>query len=125
MKAVRMFAGILVCIVCCVCFTGCEFIEEIERLTIEDIAVGEVKDGTYEGEQSNVPVTARVEINVKDGRITDIILLGHSHGPGHGADEIIDRVMEKQSLKVDAVTGATYSSKVVLKAIEKALRRGV
>ena len=30
-----------------------------------------------------------------------------------------------QSLQVDAVTGTTYSSKVVLKAIESALRQGL
>jgi uncharacterized protein with FMN-binding domain len=125
MTAVRIFVCILLGIVCCIGFTGCEFIEEIEKLTIEDIAVHDVKDGTYEGAQSNVPVTARVKVTMRDGRITDITLLGHSHGPGHGADEILDRVIQKQSLEVDAVTGATYSSKVILKAMEKALTQGM
>jgi uncharacterized protein with FMN-binding domain len=122
---VKRVAIILVCITASLYFMGCDFIEEIEKLTIEDITVRDVKDGTYEGDQSNVPVTAKVRVTVKEGRITDIELLGHSHGPGHGADEILDRVMAQQSLKVDAITGATYSSKVVLKAIEKALKQGM
>lgn len=36
---------------------------------------------------------------------------------------INDWVIEKQSLKVDLVSGATASSKVILKAIEKALNK--
>lgn len=118
-------AIVLACIAAFFIFAGCEAIEEIEKLTIEDVSIRAVADGTYEDAQSNVPVTARVKVTVKDGRITDVELLGHSHGPGHGADDITGRVMEKQSLKVDAVTGATYSSKVVLKAIEKALKQGM
>jgi uncharacterized protein with FMN-binding domain len=34
-------------------------------------------------------------------------------------------VIEAQSLSVDAVSGSTYSSKVVLKAIELALKKGL
>lgn len=124
MSAVRTVAIILVCIAAGFYFTGCEAIEEIEKLTIEDISIHAVGDGDYKGSQDNFPVTAEVLVTVKDGRITEIKLLGHSHGPGHGADEIVERVIAKQSLKVDAVTGASYSSKVVLKAIEKALKQG-
>jgi uncharacterized protein with FMN-binding domain len=65
-----------------------------------------------------------VRVSVRDGRITEIKLLRHSHGPGHGADAIVDRVVASQSLRVDAVSGASYSSKVVLKAIETALNQG-
>ena len=34
-------------------------------------------------------------------------------------------VMEAQSLKVDVVTGATTTSKALLKALENALKKGV
>lgn len=37
-------------------------------------------------------------------------------------DEIISRVLNQQTLGVDVVTGATASSKAVLKAIENALK---
>ena len=124
MPAIKRVVIIMVCIAALFYFTGCEAIEEIEKLTIEDISIRAVGDGDYKGAQDNFPVTAKVLVTVKDGRITGIKLMGHSHGPGHGADEIVGRVIEKQSLMVDAVTGATYSSKVVLKAIEKALTQG-
>jgi len=61
---------------------------------------------------------------VHGGAVTDIVLVRHFHGPDHGAEEILGRVVEAQSLRVDAVSGSTYSSKVVLAAIETALRKG-
>jgi uncharacterized protein with FMN-binding domain len=62
---------------------------------------------------------------VSAGRITEIVMLSHTHGPNHGADAILPRVVEAQSLVVDAVSGSTYSSKVVRKAIEIALKKGL
>jgi uncharacterized protein with FMN-binding domain len=103
---------------------GCANLKKIEALTVEDVPVASVKDGDYQAEQDYIPVTAKVRVSVRDGRITEIKLLRHSHGPGHGADAIVDRVVASQSLRVDAVSGASYSSKVVLKAIETALNQG-
>ena len=103
---------------------GCANIRKIEALTVEDVPIRTVRDGDYEAEQSFLPVTAKVRVSVRGGRLTDIRLLSHMHGPGHGADAILERVLASQSLGVDAVSGATYSSKVVLKAIETALNQG-
>jgi uncharacterized protein with FMN-binding domain len=104
---------------------ACANLKEIDQLTIQDIKVREVKDGEYQASQNNFPVTAKVAVSVKDGRITEIRLLAHLHGKDHGADAILERVLAVQSLLVDAVSGASYSSKVVLKAIESALRKGL
>ena len=104
---------------------GCHFTEKINALTVENVAPSMVKDGTYEGAESILPVSADVRVTVAAGRITSIAMISSSHGPGHGADAILDRVVAKQSLEVDAVSGATYSSKVVRKAIENALEKGV
>jgi uncharacterized protein with FMN-binding domain len=103
---------------------GC-FVDDIQKLVVSDISPTAVRDGTYEGEQMNNPITAKVEVVVTAGAITAIKLLDHSHGPGHGADAITDRVIAAQSLDVDVVSGATLSSKVILKAIETALAKGM
>jgi uncharacterized protein with FMN-binding domain len=91
-------------------------------MVVQDVPLSAVADGTYWGAQRNFPVTAKVEVTVQAGRITDIRLRRHFHGPGHGAETILAQVLSAQSLQVDAISGATYSSKVVLKAIETALR---
>jgi uncharacterized protein with FMN-binding domain len=104
---------------------SCAFVQKIDKLVIQDIAMSQVKDGAYEGAESILPVSAKVRVTVSAGRITGITMLSHSHGPNHGADAILPRVIEAQSLQVDAISGATYSSKVVRKAIENALRPGL
>jgi uncharacterized protein with FMN-binding domain len=42
----------------------------------------------------------------------------HLDGP---VDEITSRIIEHQSLSVDVVSGATATSKAILKSVEKAL----
>ena len=104
---------------------GCGFDVKINKLVIENVDPARVKDGIYRGVERILPVTASVRVTVSGGRITDIALVSHLHGPDHGADAILPRVIEAQSLQVDAVAGATYSSKVVRKAIERALTKGL
>ena len=121
MKWLRLaLAGVVIF----VALGGCAFVQKINKLMIENVPVQQVKDGTYEGSTLIFPVTASVRVTVSGGKITNIVMLSHGHGPGHGADAILPRVIAAQSLEVDAVSGATYSSKVVLKAIETALKKG-
>lgn len=103
---------------------GCAFSQKINSLAIEDVEVGKLADGTYKGSVFILPVTASVRVTVSAGRIADVVMLFHTHGPDHGADAILPRVVAAQSLGVDAISGSTYSSKVVLKAIETALKKG-
>lgn len=104
---------------------GCKELQEISALEIRDIDLSAVADGSYEWLQDHKFVTARVRVTVAGGRIEAIELLEHEHGPKHGGEAIIGRVLEKQSLAVDAVTGSTGSSKVILKAVESALAQGL
>ena len=55
-------------------------------------------------------------------RISSIELVKHIHSRGSQAEAIIDKVIEAQSLDVDAISGSTYISMVILRAIEDALR---
>jgi uncharacterized protein with FMN-binding domain len=81
-------------------------------------------DGVYTGSYSVFPVSAKVSVTAKDHRITAIDLVEHKNGQGAGAEAIPGEVLKAQSLQVDSVSGATYSSKVILKAIENALLGG-
>lgn len=115
----------LACAAALLALGGCAFVEKIEKLTIENIAPVDVKDGTWVGSVIIPPVTAKVRVTVSAGRITDIAMLSHMHGPDHGAEAILPRIIAAQSLQVDGVSGSTYSSKVVRKAIETALKKGL
>jgi len=79
-------------------------------------------DGAYEGEHSFV----KVRVTIKDGKMSDVEILRHGGGGKKYADMIntlTDKVVEEQSTSVDAITGATVSSKNFKKAVDNALKK--
>ena len=96
-------------------------LERLEDMEIKKIDLSRVADGTYTGSCQVFPVSAEVRVTVKDGRIASIKLVEHKNGRGTAAEIITDRVVRAQTSEVDIISGATYSSKVILKAIENAL----
>lgn len=98
-----------------------ELNEAYANLVINDVDLSQVADGVYSGSFDLRIVAADVEVEVQGGRIESIEIVRHSHGQGAAGEAVTERVLETQSLGVDAVSGATMSSKVILKAIENAL----
>jgi uncharacterized protein with FMN-binding domain len=82
-------------------------------------------DGAYQGRYDGGMVKASVEVTILTGIIRRIDILDHECGLGRPAEAIVNDVVAAQSLDVDAVAGATYSSMVILKAIEMALTPGI
>ena len=50
---------------------------------------------------------------IYNNRITNIEIIKHINGQGGPAEVIINDIMEYQSLLVDDIAGATYSSRVL------------
>ena len=96
-------------------------LEALKDMEVAKVDLNTVEDGVYSGSYSAFPVSAEVNVTVKDHKITEIDLIKHDNGQGTPAEVIPGRVVEAQSLQVDSVSGATYSSRVILKAIEDAL----
>lgn len=96
-------------------------LNKLVQMPISNVAIERVDDGIYEGNYSVFPVTVKLNVTVKGHRITEILILEHINGQGGKAEAIADQVIEKQSLQVDIISGASYSSKVILKALENAL----
>jgi len=96
-------------------------LESLKYIEIPEVDISEIEDGVYSGSYTTTPVSAEVSVTVKDHIITDIQIIKHINGQGAPAEIITDRVIESQSLQIDSVTGATYSSKVILCAINNAL----
>lgn len=89
------------------------------------VVPGELADGWWEGEASSFPNSALVLVAVQAGRIVDVELVAHGGSwIGHRANRAIPtRMVEQQSTAVDAVTGATNSSHVIMNAAEAALEK--
>jgi uncharacterized protein with FMN-binding domain len=98
-----------------------DYDKKINNMVISDVDLTKIADGTYEGKCEIYPITVEVKVSIEDHKIVSIDLVKHVNGKGAKAEVITDRVIEKQSLNVDTIAGATGSSKVILKAIENAL----
>ncbi len=109
--------------------------QELQVLTIGDIDFTRLRDGTYIGEYIGTKGSSRnatVEVTISNGGVTKItILKGALDSDGNSVeltggmtiDSLFQRVLESESLQVDAISGATLTSKAHLKALENALKR--
>ncbi|MCX7773241.1 MAG: FMN-binding protein [Clostridia bacterium] len=98
---------------------------QVSEITINPVDLSKVKDGAYDGHSEVIWVSADVKVTVADHSITAVQLVNHKNGRGKPAEVIPEQVVKAQSLEVDIVSGATTSSKVILKAIENALSKGL
>lgn len=96
-------------------------LDYLANVDIIDVDLTEIEDGNYTGEFACFPVTAIVEVEVLNHEIISITIIRHQNGQGEEAEIIIEDVIEAQSLEVDSIAGATYSSKVIVLAIKTAL----
>lgn len=96
-------------------------LDKLTNETFAEIDLSKIPDGTYSGKYSTFPVLAEVEVLIENGQINTIKILKHNNGKGEDAEGIINEVIEEQRIDVDIVSGATYSSVVIKKAIENAL----
>ncbi len=100
------------------------FLKAAGALTVGDVDVSQVPDGTYSGSYDVFHVKASVEVRVEGGRITAIQLVDSgrmANETQQEVQEIFDEVLGEQSLDVDISSGASVSKKVSLKAVEEAL----
>jgi uncharacterized protein with FMN-binding domain len=97
--------------------------ESVSKLTYEDIDILSIMDGAYIGECNVDFIYSKVKVIVKDGKITKIDLLEHKNEHGSTAEKITNDIIKEQRIDVDAVSGATNSSKVIKKAVENAFKK--
>ncbi|MCF7932498.1 MAG: FMN-binding protein [Acholeplasmataceae bacterium] len=96
-------------------------IEEMMKITLTDPDLMELEDGTYEGSYGSIPIAVKVTVTIEEHRITNITIVEHVHGQGEQGEIIISQVIFNQSIEIDLIAGATYSSKAILLAIDDAL----
>ena len=81
-------------------------------------------DGIYEGSYRGGPNKALVKVTIKDNKITNIEIIEHQAWEGKKAEApIVERIIASQSTKVDAVSGATNSSRVIMNAVQNAIEK--
>ncbi len=87
----------------------------------------QLKDGTYEGSATGYNGNIMVSVTVLGGQVTGISVLSENETPQYFsyAKSILDTIISDQSLQVDAVSGATFSSAGMVNAVANALQNAV
>lgn len=104
-----------------------ELDEDTEKDTEKTEEVGDLSDGSFTG--SAVGYSGddiEIEVTVENESIVDIELLDHQDTEDimeKAWNELPDRIIDAQSLDVDTVSGATYSSEGILEAVDEALEK--
>lgn len=96
-------------------------LKEGKEVVINSVDFAQLKDGIYTGKYDFGRWANEVEVTVKDKKVTSINIIKDVKFPVDTAKVVINTVIEKQTLSVDIISGATITSKSYLKAIENAL----
>ena len=87
---------------------------------------GNYRDGVYTGIGKGNNGDLTVEVTVKDGSMISIVLKEHSETPGiyeSAEKHVIEQIVKTQTLDVDVVSGATYTSNGIKEAVKDALSK--
>jgi len=103
-----------------------------EQLTATSLAAssadyasaGQYIDGVYTGSAAGYHGTTQVQVTVSGGTITDITVLSTGDDAeffNRAKNTVISEILAAQSISVDAVSGATFSSNGIIGAVTDAL----
>jgi uncharacterized protein with FMN-binding domain len=127
LEGVREMKKVLVLILV-ILLAGFAVVSAKEKKEVKPIKISQIADGTYLGKTKGVLTGVKVEVTVKKGRITKIEILKAKGMPKYkkrALKEIPGRIIKAQSLRVNAVTGATISSRSIIEAVKNALRKAI
>lgn len=105
-------------------FLGCASQEmiRVRQMEIGDVAIDAIRDGEYIGAYSYSGFEYKVKTIVAAHQIKDIeILQNRNSKHAKLAEGVLSEIIKKQTPKVDAVSGATTTSKALMKAVENSL----
>lgn len=86
-----------------------------------------LKDGTYQGSADGYNGTIAVSVTVSGGKVTKISVDNENDTDRFfsSAESVLDTIVNEQSLEVDTVSGATFSSAGLINAVSDALQSAV
>lgn len=122
-KGLLIALGIVVLLLGGVFFSITSGLDQAVGVTVNPVDLSGIADGSYTGSYRFKRWSNTVRVEVQDHQIVNIEVVEDVGAAEVTAcrDEMIRRVLEAQDTQVDAVSGATATSKAYLKAVEDAL----
>jgi len=121
--------GVLIVLFVAMALMGTIGLQEIKDYELPSIDLSRIPDGTYDGKCTISRWAMNVKVIVKDHKITGAELVKSEFAPSEGQSAIYgsvgQRIVEKQSVQIDAVSGASATTKAFAIAVADALQKAV
>ena len=123
-KKYLVFGAILL-LLTVVLFAMLNGLSDGKNVVLNGVDLSRISDGDYTGTYEHERWTNTLTVHVENKKIVriDINKDVFAAGVTHCSEEVFRRVTEAQNTQVDAVSGATVTTKAYLKAIENALAK--
>ncbi|WKY44840.1 FMN-binding protein [Eubacteriaceae bacterium ES2] len=93
------------------------------------LGTADIQDGTYTGVADGYGPDLTVSVTVSDNQITAVTVVSHNENNekyyGRAIDAVPAEIVANQTPYVDAISGATYTSKGIMNAVVDALEQGL
>lgn len=119
-KTILIILGVSILICLCIIPFDNKIRKEIMKMPINNVDLNKIENGKYLGHFKKQLRSYNVEVTVNNHRIINIKAVENSVTNNY-SKKIFDRVIDKQKIGVDTISGATVTSKIILKSIENAL----
>ena len=89
---------------------------------------GNYQDGEYTGEAQGFGGPVKVKVRIAGSKIAEVSIVSAEHEDAAYLDMakvLLDTIVTEQSLEVDAISGATYSSNGIIDAAKQAVEQAV
>ena len=93
----------------------------LDGVELSPVEIASLEDGIYPGQVDAGIIRVALEVTMRGGRIERIMLLEHRNGRGRAGEGVLDAIIAGQETVVDTISGATYSSIVIMDAVQRAL----
>jgi uncharacterized protein with FMN-binding domain len=103
---------------------GCAFQEmiRVRQMDIQNVDINSIQDGEYIGSYSYSGFEYKVKTIVSAQKILDIeILQNRDTEHARCAEGVLTEILKRQTPNVDAISGATTTSRALMKAVENSL----
>lgn len=126
LKIILIILGVVLVLAAVMFFFMMNGMNKLRKMKIKDIDMSQVADGDYTGSCNIGRWAVTLKVTVKNHQIVDVQEVKKMLTDLPEINQkIIEELKDKQSLQLDAVSGASVNTKAYLKAVENALEKGL
>ena len=125
----RLFNYFLLFTITCVAVTGC--VTDSGLMTHEELKMVTLRDGVYEGVHMKGPfLGARSIVTIEGGQLKNVevptcVVWFTKFWCKKKMKTLPEQIMQKQSIKIDALSCATYSSLSLMQSVQNAVNKAI